>query len=396
MFRELVADHSKYNLEAAQTAGIFVPLLELNSQAFLAAILILGGYRVLAPEIAAPAGELIQFMFLANIFFQPIQTLGDQYNQALLTMAGAERVRRFLATEPDWIDRPSARPLGRVAGEVAFENVSFAYLADRTVLDDVSFTARPGQCIALVGHTGSGKSSIVNLIAKFHLATRGRVLIDGHDIRDLQTASLHRHLGIVLQHNFLFSGTIADNIRFGKPDASDDQVAEALDKLACLDLVAGLADGLHTSVGECGRSLSLGQRQLVCFARAMLADPAILILDEATSAIDVFTENRIQQALARLIRGRTSFVVAHRLSTIRGADLVLAARARSDCRSRQPGRGACPRRLFRPPAATRFAHRGMTRDAPPNTHGLGGTKAARWGRNLATQERPEGRVPEEL
>jgi ATP-binding cassette subfamily B protein len=323
LFRELVADHSVYNLEAARTAGVFVPLLELNSQAFLAAILILGGYRVLAPGIAAPAGELIQFMFLANIFFQPIQTLGDQYNQAVVTMAGAERVRRFLATKADWVDRPTARPLAHVAGEVTFDRVSFAYEADRMVLEDITFTAGPGQCVALVGHTGSGKSSIVNLIAKFYLATHGHVLIDGHDIRDVQTASLHQKLGIVPQQNFLFSGSVADNIRFAKPNATDREVAESLEKLACLDLIEHLPHGLRTGVGECGRNLSLGQCQLICFARAMLADPAILILDEATSAIDVFTECRIQQALARLIRGRTSFVVAHRLSTIRGADLVL-------------------------------------------------------------------------
>ena len=323
MFRDLVADHSVYNLEAARTAGMFVPLLEFNSQAFLASILMLGGYRVLAPDIAAPAGELIQFIFLANIFFQPIQTLGDQYNQAIVTMAGAERVRRFLRTQPDWIDRPAARPLPRIVGEVTFDRVSFAYQEDRMVLEDVSFTAEPGQCIALVGHTGSGKSTIVNLIGKFYLPTRGRILIDGHDVRDIQTMSLHRQLGIVQQQNFLFSGTVAENVRFGQPAADDEEVAATLDRLGCLDLIAALPDGLATEVGECGRNLSLGQRQVVCFARAMLADPALLILDEATSAIDVFTEHRLGQALARLIKGRTSFIVAHRLSTIRGADLVL-------------------------------------------------------------------------
>ncbi|HEY1602631.1 MAG TPA: ABC transporter ATP-binding protein [Pirellulales bacterium] len=323
MFRDLVADHSVYNLEAARTAGMFAPLLEFNSQAFLASILMLGGYRVLSPEIGVPAGELIQFMFLANIFFAPIQTLGDQYNQAILTMAGAERVRRFLRIDPDWIDRPAARPAARLVGEVTFDNVSFAYEADRLVLDEISFTVEPGQCVALVGHTGSGKSSIINLIAKFYLATRGRVLIDGRDVRDLQTDSLHRKLGIVLQQNFLFSGTVADNIRYARPDATFDEVAASLARLGCLDLVEAMSDGLRTDVGECGRNLSLGQRQLVCFARAMLADPAILILDEATSAIDVFTEHRLQQALARLVKGRTSFVVAHRLSTVRTADLIL-------------------------------------------------------------------------
>ena len=262
-------------------------------------------------------------MFLANIFFQPIQTLGDQYNQALLTMAGAERVRRFLATEPDWVDRPAARPLERIAGRVTFERVSFAYDGERMVLEDISFTAEAGHSVALVGHTGSGKSSIVNLIAKFYLPSRGRVLVDGHDIQDIATDSLHRQLGIVTQQNFLFTGTVADNIRFAQPSASDDRIAAAVERLGCLDVIDSLPRGFHTEVGECGRNLSLGQRQLVCFARAMLADPAILILDEATSAIDVFTEFRIQQGIARLTRGRTSFIVAHRLSTIRDADMVL-------------------------------------------------------------------------
>ncbi|MBI2827448.1 MAG: ABC transporter ATP-binding protein [Planctomycetia bacterium] len=323
LFRELVADHSKYNLEAARIAGLFVPLLDLNSQSFLASLLIVGGYRVLNPAIAMPAGELIQFLFLANIFFQPIQTLGDQYNQSLLTMAGAERVRRFLSTPPDWVDRPEARPLSRLRGEVTFERVGFAYQAGRPVLADISFTVEPGHTVALVGHTGSGKTSIVNLVAKFYLPTEGRVLIDGHDIRDLSTASLHRKLGIVQQQNFLFSGTVADNIRLGRPSATDAEVAASIERLGCADLIHALPDGLQTEVGESGRNLSVGQRQVVCFARALVADPAILILDEATSAIDVVTEHRIQQALARLVRGRTSFIVAHRLSTIRDADLVL-------------------------------------------------------------------------
>ena len=259
---------TRFTIWKPRTAGVFVPLLELNSQAFLASILILGGYRVLSPGIGAPAGELIQFMFLANIFFAPIQTLGDQYNQAMLTLAGADRVRRFLAIEPDWIDRPAARPIARLVGEVTFDDVSFAYQADRLVLENINFSAAPGQCIALVGHTGSGKSSIINLIAKFYLPTRGRVLIDGYDIRDLQTSSLHRQMGIVQQQNFLFCGTVADNVRFGRPEATDDRIADALETLGCYDLVTSLPGGLHADVGECGKNLSLGQRQLVCFAGA--------------------------------------------------------------------------------------------------------------------------------
>ncbi len=187
----------------------------------------------------------------------------------------------------------------------------------------MSFVAEPGQTVALVGHTGSGKSSIVNLITKFYLPQSGQVLIDGFDTRDILGDSLHRQMGIVSQQNFLFTGTVMDNIRFARPTATDDEVIDAVRKLDFLDVIGSLSAGFSTQVGERGTNLSLGERQLVCFARAMLADPRILILDEATSSVDAMTEARIQRALTRLLQGRTSFVVAHRLSTIRHADLVL-------------------------------------------------------------------------
>jgi ATP-binding cassette subfamily B protein len=323
MFRELVYDHSRYNLDAARTAGLFLPLLEFNSQLFLAILLVLGGYRVLEPGAAMPLGNLIQFVFLANIFFQPIQILGDQYNQALMAMAGAERVRRLLSSTADWQDAPGAIRLRALRGQVRFDNVSFGYDPQRPVLHNISFSAAPGQIVAFVGHTGSGKSSLVNLIAKFYLPGSGRLLIDGHDIRDLDADALRSHMSIVLQQNFLFSGSVLDNVRVGRPTANDDEVAAAIDRLGCLDMLESLPAGLHTEVGESGGRLSLGQRQLICFARAMLADPRVLLLDEATSSIDVFTEHRIQQALGKLLQGRTAFVVAHRLSTIRNADVVL-------------------------------------------------------------------------
>jgi len=322
-FRELVTDHSQYNLEAARIGGIFTPLLELNTQFFLATLLMLGGYRVLHPDIGMPIGDLIQFMFLANIFFQPIAGLGDQYNQALLTLAGAERLRQFLAIAPDWVDTPNARPIAQLRGEVIFDGVDFAYQPGRPVLDNVSFHARPGECVALIGHTGSGKSTIVNLIAKFYLPTAGQVLLDGCDLCEAETASLRKQIGIVPQQNFLFAGSVAENIRLARPSASDQEVLCAVERLGCLPMITSLPNGLLTEVGESGKNLSLGQRQLVCFARAMLADPAILILDEATSAVDVHTEQQIQRALAELLLGRTSFVIAHRLSTIRSADQVL-------------------------------------------------------------------------
>jgi len=284
---------------------------------------VLGGYRVLTPGIELPLDDLIQFLFLANIFFLPIQSIGEQYNQALMAMAGAERIRRLLDTAPTWQDQPQAVTPPGLVGHVCFERVSFAYNPGCPVLRDINFSASPGEKIALVGHTGSGKTSLVNLIAKFYLPTSGQLLIDGQDIRDIDSCWLHRHVGMVLQQNFLFSGTVADNIRVGRPEAGDDEVVAAVARLGCLDLLEALPRGFRTEVGESGNCLSLGQRQLVCFARAMLADPRILLLDEATSSIDVFTEQRIQHALGRLLEGRTSFVVAHRLSTIRDADVVL-------------------------------------------------------------------------
>jgi len=322
LFQDLAVRHADYNLEAARQAGILLPLLELNNQFFIAVLLLLGGFRVLEPG-GMPIGDLIQFFFLTNQFFSPLQMLGNQYNQALTAMAGAERVFHLLDTPPDWQDSPDAVEPQKLQGRVVFQHVDFGYDPTRLVLEDISFAAEPGQTIALVGHTGSGKSTISNLIAKFYLPCAGSLTIDGLDVRSLRTDALRRQLGIVQQQTFLFSGTVLENIRLGRPKATDADVLSAVRRLECLDLIEALPRGLHTEVGERGAALSLGQRQLVCFARAMLADPRILILDEATSSVDTLTELRLQQALTRLLAGRTSFVVAHRLSTIRHADLVL-------------------------------------------------------------------------
>jgi ATP-binding cassette subfamily B protein len=323
LFHEQLESHGKNVVRASELESGLLPLLELNSQVFLAALVLVGGYRVLHPEIHASVGDLIYFFFLANIFFGPIQILGNLYNQALTAMAGAERVFKFLDTPPEWTDAPDAVPLPRLRGEIRFDNVTFSYVPGRPVLHDISFTALPGQSIALVGRTGSGKTSIVNLIARFYLPDAGEVTFEGLDTRRVSDPSLRSQLGIVLQNNFLFTGSVRENIRIGRPGATDADVVGALEALGCLDLAAALPRGLDTEVGERGAQLSLGQRQLVCFARCMLADPRIILLDEATSSVDTLTELRIQKALERLLADRTSFIVAHRLSTIRHADQVL-------------------------------------------------------------------------
>ena len=361
-FRKLVADHSRYSVGAGRTSAVFLPLLELNSQFFIALLVVVGGYRAIDPEIGRPVGDLVQFFFLANLFFDPIRVLGMQYNNALTAMVGAERVFSLLDTKPEWEDPAGALDLKEMRGRVEFRGVSFRYGVSREaaksrrgeglsrngaevqraddadgetggtgesqkfVLRDVNFVAEVGQTVALVGHTGSGKSSIINLVAKLYLATEGEVLFDGVDVRELRSEALHRRMAMVHQQSFLFEGSVTENIRFARPSASAAEVVECVRRLDCLDLIEGLPGGFETEVGEAGKNLSVGQRQIVSFARAMMANPRILILDEATSAIDAMTEARVQVALGRLLEGRTSFVVAHRLSTIRGADLILVMR----------------------------------------------------------------------
>ena len=342
LFRGLLADHSRYNGALTRTSAILTPLLELNSQFFVAILLLFGGWRVFHGQMAT--GDLITFFLLANQFFAPIAIIGNQYNQALIAMAGAERVFRLIDAVPDWEDDPAATPLAdpRAALDpriqftnfqsipaptpgmrVEFQQVTFGYDPARPILHDITFTAEPGQTVALVGHTGSGKSTIVNLAGKFHLPTRGVVRVDGRDLATVTGSSLHRQMGLVPQQNHLFSGTVLDNLRLGRPGATEREVLAAAEALGCRDLFEALPLGLATEVGERGAALSVGQRQLICFTRALLADPRLVVLDEATSAIDAVTEARLQEALVRLLRGRTSFIVAHRLSTIRHAHLVL-------------------------------------------------------------------------
>jgi ATP-binding cassette subfamily B protein len=320
-FARLIDQHAQVNMHSHRLGAVFQPVLTFNGQLFLALLLVLGGYQVLGGGVELEA--LIQFLFLSTSFFNGIPIVGDQYNQALTAMAGAERVFRLLDTRPDWQDAPDARDFDRIEGRVEFANVVFEYDPGRPVLHGIDFVATPGQAVALVGHTGSGKSTIANLIAKLYLASSGRVSVDGHDLLGMTSSSLHRQIACVTQQNFLFSGSVLENIRLGRPEASREEVLAALDHLGVTDVIMSLPAGLDSKVGERGVGLSLGQRQIVCFARAMLADPRVVILDEATSSVDSVTEARVQAALFRLLAGRTSFVVAHRLSTIVHADQVL-------------------------------------------------------------------------
>ena len=341
-YGRLIDRHSDNNVGLANESSLYLPLLDLHSQVFLAALLVVGGYGALNGFAGMEIGSLIAFFFLPSLFFQSLQHLGNLYTQAITSMAGAERVFQLLDLKPDWTDAPGAVNLpdprtargpdrapsdsaavGRAGARVEFRDISFEYDPGRRVLNDLSFTAAPGETVALVGHTGSGKTTIVNLIAKFYLPTSGEILIDGQEIRTLRGESLRGQMGIVLQTNFLFTGTVLENIRLGRPDATDAEVRAAATSLDCLDLLESLPQGFATEVGERGTSLSLGQRQLICFTRALLANPRILILDEATSSVDTITESRLQHALDRLLATRTSFVVAHRLSTIRRADQIL-------------------------------------------------------------------------
>ena len=324
-FSQLVDVHSTNNVGVASTSAVYVPLLQLKSQLFLGAMALLGGYGALQGTgwMQVRVGDLVMFIFLANLFFEPVQVIGNQLNQALTAMAGAERLFRLLDQKPEWVDAADAAPLPAIAGRVEFQEVRFEYQPGRTVLADITFIAEPGQSIALVGHTGSGKTTLVGLLQKFYRPSGGRVLVDGIDLEKTTGASLRAQMGSVQQNNFLFTGSVLDNIRFARPESTDAEVRATLSALDCVDLFEDLPKGLETQVGERVASLSFGQRQLVCFARAMLANPRIVVLDEATSAIDTVTEARLQKALELLLKGRTAFIVAHRLSTIRRADQVL-------------------------------------------------------------------------
>ncbi len=322
-FNRLQDDNTANNVDAARINGVYLPSLDIVKFIGRLIIYTFGAYLIVTGHIPGSVGAVIAVSAYWEWFMNPIIDFGNFYNQLMQAMAGAERVFNLLDTSPDVMDGHDAQTLPRINGSVTFENVVFGYKPERPVLHGINFEARPGQMIALVGATGSGKSSIISLIARFYQPQSGRVLVDGYDIRHVTGDSLHRQMGLVLQVNYLFTGTVMENIRYAVPNATDEDLIRAAKDIGSHDAIMSLQDGYQTEVGERGANMSLGQRQLICFTRAYLADPRIFMLDEATSAVDTGTELLVQRSLEKLLAGRTTFVVAHRLSTIMAADVIL-------------------------------------------------------------------------
>lgn len=322
VFHDLVNQHYKSFIDAVIVADAFGPLVEITWG--------LGGFLLYFIGICIVGvehigvGTFLAFSTYIAMFWSPIRNLANFYNKLTTNISAAERIFNIIDTEPEITDQAGAVDLPELKGEVEFEHVSFAYSdePDRLILNDVNFLVKPGETIALVGPTGAGKTTIVNLISRFYEATAGNIRIDGHEVKHATLKSLRSQMGIMTQDNFLFSGTIRDNIRYGRLDASEEEVVEAAKAVSAHDFIMKLEQGYDTVISERGAGLSIGQRQLLAFARTMVSRPGILILDEATSSIDTHTELLVQKGIDALLKGRTSFIIAHRLSTIRKADRI--------------------------------------------------------------------------
>ena len=332
-FTTLNADNQDANMTTVRLNAAYFPTVEMISGLAVAMIVLYGGQQAINGHITV--GTVVAFVAALSNLFEPIQQLSQLYATYQSGMAALEKIFQLLDVKPDLSDRPGALELSRIRGEVRFEDVTFAY-AKRPgregaedpsepvlALDQVDLTIPPGQTVALVGATGAGKSTMAKLVARFYDPTAGRVLVDGHDLRDVASSSLRSQMGIVPQEAFLFSGTVGENIAFGRPEATAEQIRSAAETVGADEFIEELARGYDTDVGERGAQLSAGQRQLIAFARALIADPRILVLDEATSNVDLHSEARIEQGLRRLLAGRTAIVIAHRLSTIRQAGRIV-------------------------------------------------------------------------
>jgi ABC-type multidrug transport system fused ATPase/permease subunit len=329
-FAALNEDNRDANMVTVRLNALYFPSVEMLSGVAIAGIVLYGGYQAINGSITA--GTIVAFVGALSNLFDPIQQLSQLYTTYQSGMAALEKIFQLLDVRAELSDAPGARELPRIRGEIDFEDVSFAYAARRgsadgaetaLALDHVSLRVPPGQTVALVGATGAGKSTMAKLVARFYDPSEGRVLVDGQDLREISSSSLRSQMGIVPQEAFLFSGTIRENIAFGRPNADDAQIRAAAAAVGAEEFIAELDHGFDTEVGERGAQLSAGQRQLIAFARALIADPRILVLDEATSNVDLQTEGRIEQGLRRLLAGRTAIVIAHRLSTIRQAGRIV-------------------------------------------------------------------------
>jgi ABC-type multidrug transport system fused ATPase/permease subunit len=320
-FDQVNRAHLDANVNAVKMEALMMPAINILTGLAFAIVITVGGFQVL--DGVMTTGVLISFLLYVQRFFDPILELSMQYTSLQRAMASGARIFELMDVKPDIVDEPGAVELPAVKGEVKFQNVSFAYEPGKYILNDINLTVKPGETVAIVGQTGSGKSSLVNLIARFYDAEKGDITVDGHSVRSVTQQSLRRQIGIVPQDPILFSGTIEENIKYGKKEATREEIIEVAKMVGAHSFISRLKNGYDTQVGQRGGNLSAGQRQLLCLARAILTDPRILILDEATSNVDTNTERIMQRALHKLTKDRTSITIAHRLSTITGADRIV-------------------------------------------------------------------------